>query len=301
MNLNESFHRHSRESGNPVCKPVFNFRFKTWIPAFAGMTVVAVGLLFILCGVLRAETPLAQKARLQKADFEQRLDAALPLDARFLDEHGRAVALGDYFGSRPVLLVPVYFRCPQLCSETLNGLVRALRSISFDAGKQFQVVVFSFDAADSPAAALEKKRQVVQRYGRPDGENGWAFLTGDETSIRRLTDAIGFHFSYDDELKQFAHSTGVLLATPGGRVSHYFYGVEYSAKDLRLAMVEASNGKIGSPVDKILLYCYSYNPVTGKYGLLIQRVVRLAAAATVLLLALVVGVWLWRERKRGTA
>jgi len=263
--------------------------------------LLMIPMLLFVSALLRAETPQQQKALLQKADFEQRLDSPLPLDARFVDERGRSVALRDYFGARPVILVPIYFRCPQLCVETMNGLLRALRSISFDAGKQFQVVAFSFDPGDFASTALEKKKRIVESYGRAADENGWTFLTGGEQSIRELTNSIGFHFAYDDELKQYAHSTGIVLATPQGRVSHYFYGVEYSAKDLRLALIEASNGKIGSPVDRILLYCYSYDPMTGKYGLLVRRVVKLAGAATVLMLAFVIGWLLRQERKRCTA
>jgi protein SCO1/2 len=248
--------------------------------------------------IARAETPAAQKAILKKSDFAQRLDAQLPLDAVFTDESGRSAVLANYFGRVPVLVVPVYFDCPMLCSETINGLVRALRPISFDAGRQFRVVVLSFNPNDTPTAAAAKKKIVVERYGRPDGAAGWTFLTGDDANIRRVTDALGFHFSYDTELKQYAHSTGFVVATPQGRLSHYFYGVEYSAKDLRLALVDASRGKIGTPVDQLLLYCYRYDPLTGKYGLLIQRVIRVAAVVTVLLLIGFVGGLLIYERRR---
>jgi protein SCO1/2 len=254
--------------------------------------------LFFTLTTLRAESVEAQKAVLKKVDFVQKLNAQLPLEASFRDEAGNTVALKQYFGDRPVILVPIYFQCPLLCSETMNGLLRALRSVSFDAGKEFRVVAFSFDPKDTPADALAKKKQTLLRYGRPHAEDGWTFLTGDANAIAALTDRIGFHFAYDDELKQYAHSTGIIVVTPQGKLARYFYGVEYSAKDLRLALIEASHEKIGSPVDKLLLYCYSYDPLTGKYSVMIQRVLRLAAAVTVLLLTMLVGGMLLRERRR---
>ncbi len=255
---------------------------------------------FFLWPHCTAQTPEAQKVLLRKVEFIQKLNTQISPDLNFHDENGRSGTLRQYFDARPIILVPIYFECPQLCSETMNGLLRALRSVSFDAGKQFHVLVFSFDPKDTPTDALAKKRQTLERYGRAHAENGWTFLTGDANAIQKLTDSIGFHFAYDDELKQYAHSTGVVLLTPQGKVSHYFFGVEYSAKDLRLALVEASHEKIGSPVDELLLYCYRYDPLTGKYGLIIQRVMRLAGLATVLMLGFAVG-WMLLQEKTARA
>jgi protein SCO1/2 len=235
-----------------------------------------------------AEPQAAQDNILKKVSFDQNLSAQVPLDLPFRDETGKSVHLGDYFGRKPVILALVYYECPMLCTETLNGLVRALRSISFDAGKQFNILTVSFNPRDTPALAAAKKNIYVERYGRAGAAQSWAFLTGKEDSIHRLVDAAGFHYAYDSELDQYAHSTGIMVLTPQGKISSYLYGVEYSARDLRLALVDSAAGKIGSPVDQLLLYCYHYDPLTGKYGLLVMRVLRTAAVATVLLLALMV-------------
>ena len=240
---------------------------------------------------LLAGAPLAAQAAaprnkvLNAVGFAQNLDAQAPMDASFRDETGKTVRFGDLFQGKPVVLALVYYKCPMLCTETLNGLVRALRALSFDAGKQFNLIAVSFDPRETAGLAAAKKALYVERYGRAGAAHGWSFLTGDEASIRRLAGAAGFRYAFDQELDQYAHATGLVVLTPRGRISHYLYGVEYAAGDLRLALVEAAAGTIGSPVDQLLLYCYHYDPLTGKYGLLVTRVLRIAGALTVALMA----------------
>jgi protein SCO1/2 len=233
---------------------------------------------------LHAATPASSKKILDGVGFDQNLRKRAPMDAVFRDDAGRAVRFGDLFQGKPVVLAFVYYKCPMLCTETLDGLVRALRALSFDAGKQFDVATVSIDPRETPALAAAKKALYVERYGRAGAARGWSFLTGDADSIRRLADAAGFRYAYDAELDQYAHATGLVVLTPEGRISRYLYGVEYAAGDLRLALVEAAAGTIGSPVDQLLLYCYHYDPLTGKYGLLVTRVLRIAGALTVVLL-----------------
>ena len=246
--------------------------------------------LLLSAAPLSARTPEAQKKTLDGVGFAQNLGAQAPLELPFRDDAGRAVRFGDLFAGKPVVLALVYYKCPMLCTETLNGLVRAMRALSFDAGKQFNVITVSFDPRETSALAAAKKKLYVERYGRAGAARGWSFLTGDADSIRRLAGAAGFRYAFDAELDQYAHATGLVVLTPRGRISRYLYGVEYAAGDLRLALVEAAAGSIGSPVDQLLLYCYHYDPLTGKYGLLVTRVLRIAGALTIVLLAaLVIG------------
>ncbi len=234
---------------------------------------------------------------LQDVKFEQRLDAQVPADLAFKDELGNTVRLGDYFGQRPIVLALVYFECPMLCSQVLTDLMSALGVLSFDPGKEFDVVAVSFNAKESPGLAAAKKATYMERFGRPGTERGFHFLTGDEASIARLTDAVGFKFAWDEEIKQYAHATGLVVLTPEGRVSKYVYGLEYSPRDLRLALVEASERRIGSPVDALLLYCYHYDPTTGKYGLAAMRTVQVAGLLVVMAM---VTFWIvmWRASRR---
>lgn len=218
---------------------------------------------------------------LRDVGFEQRLDAQLPLDITLRDETGRRVQLGDYFGEKPVVLSLVYFECPMLCTLSLNGLASALDVLSFDIGEEFDVVTVSFDHRETPELAAAKKSAYIERYGREGAEVGWHFLTGDEASVKRLTDAVGFQFAWDAETEQWAHPAGVLVATPDGRLARYLYGIEYAPKDLRLALVEAAQHRIGSPVDQLLLYCYKYDPATGKYGAQIMTALRAGGVLTV--------------------
>lgn len=231
---------------------------------------------------------------LRAAKIEQRLGEQLPLDLTFRDEAGRSVKLGQYFGAKPILIALVYYDCPMLCNQVLNGLSGALRALAFDVGKEFDIVTVSFDPREGPEAASRKKQTYMLEYKRPGAEAGWHFLTGDEASIRKLTDAIGFYFTYDEQTNQFAHASGVMLATPEGKLSHYFYGIEYAPKELRLGLVQASQNKIGNPVDQLLLFCYHYDPATGKYGPVIMNIVRLAGIITMIAIASLL--WLMRKR-----
>lgn len=221
---------------------------------------------------------------LNNIEIEQKLNTPVPLDLAFKDENGQAVKLGDYFGKKPVVLALVYYDCPMLCTEVLNGMVSAFSVLKFDIGKEFEVVTVSFDAREKPELARAKKTTYLRRYGRPGAEQGWHFLTGEQPAIAALTKAVGFHYQWDTETQQFAHATALMVLTPQGRIAQYYYGVEYSPKDLRLGMVEASQGHIGTMVDQVLLYCYHYDPRTGKYGAIISRVVQIAGAITVVLL-----------------
>ena len=225
-------------------------------------------------------------AILKQVGIEQRLDSQLPLDAVFRDESGREVRLGEYFArGRPVVLSLVYYECPMMCSQILNSLAGALIGLQFSAGKEFEVVTVSFDAREQAPLAAAKKAAYLRRYGRAGADQGWHFLTGDQASIDAVTEAAGFNYAWDEGSKQFAHSAAIMVATPGGRLSHYFYGLDYAPKELRLALVEASAGKIGSPVDQLVLYCYHYDPVTGRYGPVVLNIVRVAGVVTVLVMA----------------
>jgi protein SCO1 len=236
-------------------------------------------------------------APLREIGFDQNLDRQIPLDIPFHDEQGRSVTLGSFFGRKPVVLVFAYYECPMLCTLVLSALASSLDVMSLEPGKDFEIVTISFDPREKPALAAAKKEAYLQRYKRPGAAGAWHFLTGDQSSIDRATRAAGFRFVWDDALKQFAHPTGITVVTPGGRVARYLFGIEYGPRDLRLAIVDASAGKVGSPVDSFLLYCYHYDPMTGRYGLAIMRAMRLAGAATVVSLALFVGVMLRRERR----
>lgn len=236
---------------------------------------------------------------LSDVTIDQKLNSQIPLDLPFRDETGKAVRLGDYFQpGRPVLLNLVYYECPMLCTEVLNGMTSMLGVLKFDPGKDFEIVTVSFDPREKPELAAAKKKVYLKRYGRVGAEPGWHFLTGDQDSITKLTHAVGFHYKWDPRVQQFAHATAIMVATPDGRLSHYFYGVEYSPKDVRLGLVEASNEKIGTPVDEVLLYCYHYDPRTGKYGAVITRVVRLAGVATLVILGSFLLIMFSREPKR---
>jgi protein SCO1/2 len=222
--------------------------------------------------------------KLENVGIEQHLDAQIPPDLTFVDDTGKAVKLSDYFGRKPMILNLVYYNCPMLCGEALAGLSSAMRLIKFDVGSEFDVITVSFDPHETPGMAAAKKEDFVGRYGRPGAAAGWHFLTGKTDSINKLTKAVGFQYQYDPKLNQFAHATAIMVLTPQGRISRYFYGVDFPPKDLRMGLVEASQGKIGNAVDAVLLYCYHYNPETGKYGAIVNNILRLAAAATVLIL-----------------
>jgi protein SCO1 len=224
-------------------------------------------------------------AALQEVKIEQKLDQQLPLDLVFRDESGREVKLGQYFGQKPVVLAFVYYDCPMLCTQILNGMVTSFRVLPFQIGKEFDVVTISFDPRETPELAQKKKKVYVDYLPekmRADAANGWHFLTGDEANIAKITYAAGFRYHYDEKTQQFAHASAIMVTTPHGKLSRYYYGIEYPARDLRLGLIESSANKIGSPVEQLLLYCYHYDPATGKYGLVVMRVMRIAGVLTLL-------------------
>ncbi|HET7294296.1 MAG TPA: SCO family protein [Vicinamibacteria bacterium] len=239
---------------------------------------------------------------LREIGFDQKLGGEVPLDLRFRDERGRDVALRDYFGARPVVLSLNYYGCPMLCTVTLNGLASALDVLtSFDVGREFEVVTVSFDPKEGPPLAAKKKAQHLGRYKRPTADAGWHFLTGDQAAIDALTKAVGFRYAWDEETRQFAHPAGVVVLTPEGRISRYLYGIEYAPKDLKFALMESARGRIGSFVEQAILYCYRYDPMTGRYSASIMRVMRTGAILTVLGLVAFVSLSLFRERSAPAA
>jgi len=235
---------------------------------------------------------------LRDVGIDQKLDGPMPLDLTFTDEAGRDVRLGDYFGHKPVLLAFVYYECPMLCTQVLNGLTGSLEALSFDVGRDFEVVIVSFDPGETPALAAEKKRTYVRRYGRPETADGWHFLTGREASIRALTDAAGFRYAYIEETDLWAHPASILIATPDGRVARYLYGIEFAPVDLHLALVEAADGQVGTLVDQALLYCFHYDPETGTYGFYVMNLVRAAGILTLVVMGGAIFLSLRRERRR---
>jgi protein SCO1/2 len=234
---------------------------------------------------------------LRAIGFDQNIDQQVPLDTVFRDESGAAVRLGDYFGKRPVVLVFAYYDCPMLCTQVINGLSSALGVLTLVPGKDFEIVTVSFNPRDTPATAAAKKAVYLERYKQPGASESWHFLTGDQPSIERLTQAAGFRYAWDADTKQFAHPSGIIVLTPDGRIARYLFGIEYSPRGLRFGIVEASAGKVGTPVDSLLLYCYHYDPMTGRYGLVIMQVIRLAGAATVFALGAYILIMLRRERR----
>jgi protein SCO1/2 len=242
------------------------------------------------------EPSSAKPGLLEKIGIDQRLNHQVPLDLDFVDETGKPVTLRDYMGKRPVLLALVYYECPMLCTQVLNGVTGALKVLSFDVGKEFDVVAVSINPREGPGLAAAKKQAYVERYGRPETADGWHFLTGREENIRALANAVGFRYAYDEEIKQYAHGAGVELLTPKGVIARYFYGIEYSPRDLRLGIVEASEERIGSPIDSALLLCYHYDPATGKYGASALTAVRIGAVATMIAFGAFLFVSLRRER-----
>ena len=236
-------------------------------------------------------------AILREADITQNLNTQISPDLLFRDENGNTVHLGDYFGKKPIVLSLVYFECPALCTEVLNGELHTMQAISLNLGKDFDAVTVSFEPKDAPALAKAKRDVYAGQYGRPGAAQAWHFLTGDQASIDALTRTVGFHYAYDSPNRQYAHAAAIMLLTPDGRIDRYFYGVQYPARDVRLGLVEASHGKIGTVTDHALLYCYRYDPATGKYGLIVMNVVRAAGGLTVLLLGIFMLVMFRRERK----
>ena len=225
---------------------------------------------------------------LKDVGIDQKLNDAIPLGLAFQDENGSTAKLSEFFGQKPVVLALVYYNCPMLCTQVLNGLDRSLKDLPMDIGKDFNVVTVSIDPSETPKLASAKRDLYTGIYGRPGAARGWHFLTGEESQIRQLANAVGFRYAYDADSKQFAHASAVMVLTPGGKISRYFYGITYPARDMRLGLVEASEGKIGSAVDQLLLFCYHYDPVTGKYGMLISRVIKAGGLLTVLAIGILV-------------
>jgi protein SCO1 len=246
-------------------------------------------------GSARAQSTLPPS--LTDVGIDQKLGDQVPLDAVFKDEDGRAVLLAEFFNEKPVVLVLGQFRCPMLCDQVLNGLVRAMLDMPLDVGRDFKVLSVSFDARETREMAAAKKKMYLQRYSRPGAGAGWHFLTGEETAIKRLTGAVGFRYHYDPRHDQFAHASGIIVLTPTGKVARYFYDVRFSPRDLRLGLVEASDNRIGSPADQVLLFCFHYDPLEGKYGLAVVNFVRLGGILTVLALV-VLFVKLRRHERR---
>ena len=259
--------------------------------------------LLCLCLLLALAADLAQAqnvrpAPLRDVGIDQKLNEQLPLNLTFRDETGKPVQLRQYFGHKPVILSLVYYDCPMLCTLVLNGLVRSLRVVPLDVGDQFDVVTVSFDPRETAALAAAKKETYVKRYARAQASQGWHFLTGEEASIQQLTRAVGFRYAYDAKSGEFAHATGIMVLTPTGRLARYFYGIDYSPRDLRLALVEASAHKIGSVVDQLLLFCFHYDPKTGKYSLVVMNVLRVAGMGTLLALGSFLFVMFRRDRRK---
>lgn len=225
-----------------------------------------------------------QSPILAQVRIDQKLNHQVPLDLQFKDESGKTVALGDYFGKRPVVLTLVYYQCPMLCTQVLNGMTSTLKVLTFDAGKDYEVVAVSIDPRETPQMAAEKKAVYLKDYHRPGAEQGWHFLVGDQQNISKLADAVGFHYAWDQRTQQYAHATSIMLVTPSGKLAQYYYGIEYSPRDVRFGLIQASQGKIGTLVDSVILYCFHYDPTAGRYGLVVTRALQLAGGATILIL-----------------
>jgi protein SCO1/2 len=260
--------------------------------------MILTSILLLMAIALPANGQGSPVGILTEIGIDQQLNAAVPANLVFRDETGREVRIGDFYRGRPLILSLVYYECPMLCTMALTGLVRSLRAVPFDVGREFEVLTVSIDPAETSAVADVKKSLYVRQYGRAGADAGWHFLTGDEQSIRSLADAVGFRYKRDPYTKQWAHVSAIIVLTPNGRVSQYFYGIEYSARDLRLSLVEASESRIGSIVDNVLLYCYHYDPVTGKYGFAIMSALRITGCATVMALGLFIFIGLRHDVAR---
>lgn len=261
-----------------------------------------VGLLLAVPPASHAAAQLAEAVPqdLEEVTITQRLDEQLPLDLAFKDENGRAVRLGDYFdGERPVVLTLGYYKCPMLCGLVLEGLLDAVRELDWTPGREFDIVTVSIDPREKPTLARLKKQNYIKTYGRPEAASGWHFLTGEQEAIRALADAVGFRYQYVPDTGQFAHSAAIFVVTPQGRTARYLFGVRYPAQALRLSLVEATDGRIGSPVDQFLLYCYQYDETKGRYAPVAMKIMRLGAGLSAVILgAVLVGLWRRESRKR---
>lgn len=265
-------------------------------------TTLGIAALLLATSALRAQTipsnvgPTAatMPPALQNVGFEPQLDAQMPLDLPFRDETGRSVQLREYFGQKPVVLAFVYYGCPMLCDQVQQGVVGTLRMLSFTPGVDYQVVFISFDPRETPDMAATKKKTALSHFGRSGTDSGWHFLTGSQETIDAATHAANFRYNFSAKTNLFAHASGVMVLTPDGRISRYFYGVEYPGRDMRLGLVEASAGKIGTPIDHVLLFCYQYDPTAATYSAAILRIIRLGGVLTIL--CIVVGILIFRRR-----
>ena len=268
-----------------------------WTRAIFGVFALLLGASAAAAQAVPSNTgPAAQNmpSVLRNVGFEPQLNAHLPLDLAFRDETGRNVQLRDYFTQKPVLLALVYYGCPMLCSQVQQGVVGALRMLSFNPGRDYEVVFVSFDSRESPDMAAQKKELAMTHFRRPETASGWHFLTGSKESIDALTKGANFRYSFDEKSNLFAHASGIILLTPDGRISRYFYGVEYPARDVRFGLVDASAGKIGTPIDRALLFCYQYDPTSARYSASILKIVRLGGVLTILVM--VAGMLIFRRR-----
>ncbi len=266
-------------------------------PAAAQMTGTPMGGFITTPGAPSQTLPLA----LREIGFDQNINDQLPLDASFRDDEGREVTLGSFFGEKPVLLAFVYYTCPMLCTQVLNAITATVSTLSLDAGRDFDLVLVSIDPRETPSQAAAKKAEYLHRYNRSGSDAGWHFLTGTEAEIRRTTQAAGFRYAWDEQTQQYAHPTGIIVVTPEGRFARYLFGIEYGPRDLKFALVEASQGKVGTFADQLLLYCYHYDPMTGRYGIYVMRTLRVAAVATVLLIGTFIVVMVRREKSQQNA
>lgn len=267
-------------------------------PRSALAASVAFWMAVALCPSAAAQEQVSTQlpGKLASVGIDQNLDQSVPLDILFADESGREVALGEYFGTKPVLVAMVYYECPMLCTLVLNGMVRALNVMDLHPGEDFEIVIVSIDPGETPELARQKKAEYAKNYiGGSDA--GWHFLTGRQESIQRLAKALGFRYNYDAEKDLYVHASALMVLTPQGRIARYFYGVEYDPRDIRLGLVEASRGEIGSPVDQVLLYCYAYDPATGKYSVVVMNLVRLGGVLTLLAVGGFMGVMFLRDRR----
>ena len=262
-----------------------------WQPAALAAVV------FCLCCSVPLQAQLLSKEQIDKIGIDQHLDEQLPLNLIFKDEQGQEVKLEEYFGAKPVILTLVYYECPMLCTQVLNGLTRSLRMLSFETSRDYNIVTISFDPRETPELAAAKKAEYVKELGKPGAETGWRFLTGAQDQIAQLAKAVGFRYEFDERTNQYIHAAGIVVLTPTGRLARYFYGIEFSPKDLRLGLIEASNEQIGSPVDQFLLLCFHYDPASGKYTLAVIDSLRIAGGLTVIVLAVYLVTTLRRERR----
>jgi protein SCO1/2 len=239
-----------------------------------------------------------QAALLKKVDFKQRLNNQVPTDLKFTNDRGHQVTLAECINGRPTIFVLAYYRCPMLCNQVLNGVARTVQGIDFEPGEDIEIVVVSFDPTDTVELAATKKEAVVHAFDHDAEGKGWHFLVGDKDTVAAAAESVGFQYEYDESTNQFAHASGIVALTPEGRISKYFYGIDYPTRDVRLGLVEASAGHIGSPVDALLLYCFHYDPLTGRYGLAIMRVLRAGGVMTVAAILGFITVSLRKERKQ---